>query len=75
MFEPNIYLNWRDRNSSSNHLAPVNNNVIFRNILLLNAKWHVCIVKANEKLRELRVIKGLSQELVLMELRTDILKV
>ncbi len=68
---PNIYLNWKDRNSSSNHLAPFNKNVIYRNILLLNANSYVCTVKANEKLRELRVIKGLSQEVVASQLGID----
>ena len=71
MLIPNIYLNWRDRNSSSKHLAPVKRNVIFRNILLLNANSYVCTVKANEKLRELRVIKGLSQEVVASQLGID----
>jgi len=71
MLTPNIYLNWKDRNSSSNHLAPINKDVIFRNILLLNANSYVCTVKANEKLRELRVIKGLSQEVVASQLGID----
>jgi transcriptional regulator with XRE-family HTH domain len=68
---PNIYLNWRHHNSSGKHLAPFNRNVIFRNILLLNANSYVCTVKANEKLRELRVIKGLSQEVVASQLGID----
>jgi transcriptional regulator with XRE-family HTH domain len=68
---PNIYLNWRHHNSSGKQLAPINKNVIFRNILLLNANSYVCTVKANEKLRELRVIKGLSQEVVASQLGID----
>ncbi len=46
-------------------------NVIIRSILLLNANSYVCTVKANEKLRELRVIKGLSQEVVASQLGID----
>jgi transcriptional regulator with XRE-family HTH domain len=71
MLIPNIYLNGRHHNSSGKHLAPFNRNVIFRNILLLNANSYVCTVKANEKLRELRVIKGLSQEVVASQLGID----
>ncbi len=52
-------------------MAPFNKYVIFCNILLLNANSYVCTVKANEKLRELRVIKGLSQEVVASQLGID----
>jgi transcriptional regulator with XRE-family HTH domain len=66
-----IYLKFKRSKSQILPIDRINTNVINRNILLLNANSYVCTVKANEKLRELRVIKGLSQEVVASQLGID----